>query len=571
MDGSPIHLACDRWTILWMKHFSSTVHEYFDGLYKDAISIAKSKKIRDYEFVDILFQKWCRNIEKDWTIRERDNQIKALREKYGSLESLIVNVINANLLVMSTIRQADIHEIPEPEVNVEKFVHLCYWNVAREVAFPYPLFFNTNVVDSNRFIYHYKARKSIEKSLKHSLIEVAEPILEKLSVRKKKKKRHSRRKSPGRHSSEPRDINSLTEDNLKKFTEQQDLERIKKLKEFQNTRKQVEIVVDDIYPDDSASAVYRQHEIKREVYERSPVESGPTPESLKYLPSDVSKTLTKNKKDINNNNNNSESSARQAKVDQMPKSQTRSESRPTPVPTPKSQTKREPTPIPTPKSQTKYEPTPIPTSNSRSQNPTPKATPQPQIPKIEQNPVNDREKYISSITKPSLPATYIENETTKKQKTEKVEKKNTGLIIELEGESLLEEDKPVQGELILQLEESPKIQNTEPIIPESSKSFMQKYRQILTMPSDSTLPLPSIFNKNKSENRSLSESPEPITIEDDDDTVYEDTARTNAEPVNESKKELDKEPNIVKTPVQTQYKKSSLYQDSFFQTGSDLF
>jgi hypothetical protein len=183
MDGSPIHLACDRWTALLLRHFASCIHEYFDGLHADAIEIARSKKIRDYSFVDGLFQKWCKSIREEWTLKEMKSQIEALRVRYKDLEGLIANVLNTNLMVMSVVRQSNVDQVPEPEVDVSKFVHACYWHVAEEVAFPYYLYFNRNVVDGQRAVYHQKARKLIEKNLKHTITDIIDPILEKMKAK----------------------------------------------------------------------------------------------------------------------------------------------------------------------------------------------------------------------------------------------------------------------------------------------------------------------------------------------------------------------------------------------------
>jgi hypothetical protein len=262
MDNSPIHLACDRWTILFMKHFLPVIHGYFDELYDDAIEVAKTNRIKDYNKIDGLFQVWCRHIQEEWTDKERNGQINILRANYRDLEGLISSTIISNLYVMSSMRQSDVVEIPKPEIHLEKFINTCYWFAAKEVAYPYPIFFNKNVTGSNRVLYHCKARKLIQKSLEHAIIELVEPILDQLNEQKKKKKKRHHKK-PGKKYSEPKDINVLTEDNLKKFTEQHDKKKIEGLKNFQKSLEYISknTKEDEIGPDDSASYVYRQNEI----------------------------------------------------------------------------------------------------------------------------------------------------------------------------------------------------------------------------------------------------------------------------------------------------------------------
>jgi hypothetical protein len=346
MDGSPIHLACDRWTAVLIRHFAAVIHDYFDNLYSDAITVSATQgKGKNQSFVDGVFQKWCKAVEKDWTFREAESQLNALRAKYQDLETLIANVLHSNLVVMSVYRRGNVKEINIPEEGTDKFVRRCYWNVARDVGFPYPIYFNTAIRSAERSIYHNKARKLITKVLMETVIETIQPTLDKMNEKEEKRKKRHRKRSPGRKTKEV-DVGELTEENLKKFTEDKDYEAIRALEEYKNQRereiaremmknkkleqgmnhklenlergrgKNSKIAVEqtpEVYPDDSASRVYLRPggnviEESPELVEETPVKSVSSSKSkqnsVNFIPERL-ETGSKTSKNLEKYNSNS--------------------------------------------------------------------------------------------------------------------------------------------------------------------------------------------------------------------------------------------------------------------------
>lgn len=152
-------------------------------------------------------------------------------------------------------------KVAAPKVEIPQFVQTCYWIVARDVAFPYYIYFNQRVSVDKRPKYHHKARTLIGEAIETTIVTLLKPYLDMLEekIKKKKKKRKAQR---------IKSIEELTRENIARLNEQSNSEKVKRIEEFQKSLEEPCVyppkhedptprsAIDDIGFDDSASQVY---------------------------------------------------------------------------------------------------------------------------------------------------------------------------------------------------------------------------------------------------------------------------------------------------------------------------